>query len=237
MEKVEDLYAKIEKQKIKLFRIGFSADALKTANDLLTIDNFFDFVHFQNIQTIFGTEIYDDAEDYFITENVIVEAMGRYATKKFAHIVENEIKQYNEAVSKINFTIPYSYIISCLYEGKCFYVNVKINRNVDESFLTNPDEKMQEIIAKNENTIAEERNETKKVVEKLKKELKEIIVHDNKFLLCTNRQMRFNYIKELLTNGLNEKFEPLKELWLADTLRGIYQEPIDFVELIWRELK
>lgn len=45
-----------------------------------------------------------------------------------------------------------------------------------------------------------------------------------------------NYIKDLLTNRLDEHFEPLRKLWIAETVRGIYQDPIDFVELIWREI-
>ena len=236
MKNLKDIQKKIEKEKFKFYKVGLAPDVLANGNNLFNIDNFLEFVRLQKIDVVFGCELFDDATDYLITENVLEEELGRYVAEEIKDIIKNDIEKYNENIYKIDFTIPFSYIIACLYEGKYCFTNIRIDRNVDESFLVTPEEKIQEIVANNENNICKKRVERKSIVEELKRELKEIIVNDEKFLLCTNKQLRFRYIRELLSNRLDKHFEPLRKNWLAETTRGIYQEPVDFIELIWKEL-
>ena len=237
MKNLKDIRKKIEKEKVKFYNVGLSTEVLTNGNNLFNIDNFIDFVHSQKINAVFGCELFDDAEDYLITEEIIEEELGKYAAEEMSDIIIDDIKKYNEKVCEVDFNIPFLYIVACLYEGQYFYTKMRVDRGTDESFLMEPGEKLQEIVVNNEKNIQKKRQERRKTIDELKMELREIIVNDDKFSKCTNKSLRMSYIKDLLANGLEEHFEPLRKFWIAETARGIYQEPIDLVELIWRELK
>ena len=237
MKKLEDVQKMIKKENIKFYSVGLSSEVLINGNDLFNIENFIDFVHSQKINVVFGCELFDNAEDYLITEEIIEGQLGRYTSEEIFNIIIGDIDKYNEKVCEVNFNIPFLYIVACLYEGQYFYVKMRVDRGIDETFLVEPEKKLQEIVVNNDKNIKNIRQERREIIEQLKKELREIIVNDEKFLKCTNRNLRINYIKNLLSNELDEHFEPLRKLWVADTIRGIYQEPIELVELLWREVR
>ena len=237
MKGLEDIQERIKKENIKFYSVGLSTEVLINGNDLFNIDSFIDFVHSQKINAVFGCELFEDAEDYLITDEIIESQLGRYTSEEILNIIIGDIDKYNEKVCEVNFNIPFIYIVACLYEGQYFYIKIRVDRGIDDTFLIEPEKKLQEIVVNNEKSIQNIKKERREITEQLKKELKEIIINDENFLKCTNRNLRINYIKDLLSNGLDEHFEPLRKLWLADTIRGIYQEPIEFVELLWREVR
>lgn len=230
-----DIKKKIEKANINFYDVNFSSDVLTSGIDMLNIDSFIKFIKSENINAVFGCKLYDVAEDYLITDEIIEHELGRYRAEEIYNIIIDDIKDYNDQVYDIDFNIPFSYIIACLYEGKYVFVRMCVYRGIDESFLVEPGDKLKEIVLNNEIKIQSKRQENKSIINQLKIELHEIIINDKNFLTCTNKKLRFNYIKDLLTNKLDEHFDPLKNLWLMDSIRGIVQDPIDFVELIWRE--
>lgn len=237
MKDLKDIRKRIEKEKVNFYSVGLSTEVLTAGNDLFSIDNFIDFVHSQKINAVFGCEVFEDAEDYLITTEIIEAELGKYEAEEMSNIIIEDIRKYNEKVCEVDFNIPFLYIVACLYEGQYFYTKMRVDRGINESFLIAPEEKLQEIVINNEKNIQKKSQERRKTIDQLKKELKEIIVNDDKFLKCTNKALRMSYIKDLLANGLDEHFEPLKKFWIAESVKGVYQEPIDLVELIWRELK
>lgn len=237
MENLKNILKKIEKEKVKFYKIILSPQAWINGNDLYDIDNFIDFIHSQKINVVFGSELFDDAEDYLITEELIEEKLGRYLAEEMGNIIINEIEEYNKKVNEIDFNKPSIYTIACLYEGQYFYIRVGIDRGINESFLLEADKKLEEIIANNERNIQKKKQEKRKIIIQLKEELEEIILNDEEFSKCTNKLLRKNYIKELLVKKLDSHFEPLKKIWVGETLRGIHQEPIDMVEILWRKIK
>ena len=236
MKNMDYIKEKIKNENIKFYNVGLSTESLIYGNDLLNIDNFLNFIHFQKINAVFGCELFEDANDYLITDRIIESQLGKNYSEEILNIIIDDIDKYNEKISEVNFDIPFLYIVACLYEGQYFYIKIKVDRGVDDTFLIEPEKKLQEIIIKNEENIQNIRRENREIIEQLKKELKEIIVGDENFFKCTNRILRRNYIKELLYDGLDERFEPLRKIWLTDTIKGIYQEPIHFIEIIWREI-
>ena len=203
MKNLKDIQKRIEKEKVKFYNVGLSTEVLTNGNNLFNIDNFIDFVHSQKINAVFGCELFDDAEDYLITEGIIEEELGKYAAEEMRNIIIDDIKKYNEKVCEVDFNIPFLYIVACLYEGQYFYTKMRVDRGINESFLVEPEEKLQEIVVNNEKNIQNKRQERRKTIDELKKELREIIVNDNKFSKCTNRSLRMSYIKDLLANGLD----------------------------------
>lgn len=236
MKNINDIKNRIEKENVNFYDVGLSTDVLINGIDLFSIDNFIDFVRSQKINVVFGSELLEDAEDYLITDEIIERELGRYNAEEMYDIIINDIENYNKKVCEIDFSIPFLYIFACLYNGKYIFVKMKVDRGIDDKFLIEPEDRLKEIVLNNEKNIQMKRQETHEIVNQLKKELREIIVNDEKFIKCTNKKLRMNYIKDLLTNRLDEHFEPLRKLWIAETVRGIYQDPIDFVELIWREI-
>lgn len=236
MKNLKEVQEIIKKENINFYNVGLSTEVLINGNDMFNIENFIDFVHFQKINAVFGCELFEDAEDYLITDEIIESQLGRYTSEEIFNIIIDDIDKYNKKVCEVNFDVPFLYVVACLYEGQYFYIKTGIDRGIDETFLMEPEKKIQEIVVNNEKKIQDIQQEKRVITEQLKEELKEIIVKDNKFLKCTNKTLRINYIKNLLSNDLDEHFELLKKLWLADTIKGIYQEPIDFIEILWREI-
>lgn len=85
--------------------------------------------------------------------------------------------------------------------------------------------------------IEKQENENKKIIENLKKEVREKILKDEKFLLCTTKQLRKNYTRTLFKEKLGNHYKLLKDIWTTDAPFGIYTDAIDFVEMIWKEIK
>lgn len=236
MKNLKEVQEIIKKENINFYNVGLSSEVLINGNDMFNIENFIDFVHSQKINAVFGCELFEYAEDYLITDEIIESQLGRYTSEEILNIIIDDIDKYNKKVCEVNFDVPFLYVVACLYEGHYFYIKVGIDRGIDETFLIEPEKKIQEIIKKNEKNIENMRQEKREIIEQLKNELKGIIVNDEKFSKCSNRTLRTNYIKELLYDGLNEHFEPLKKLWISDTIKGLYQDPIDFIEILWREI-
>ena len=233
---LKDIQKRIEKEKINFYKVDLTVDVLTSGNNFLNIDNFIEFVRLQKINVVFGCECFDDAESYLITEELVEETLGNYYAEEMQDIILNDIKEYNKKIREIDFNIPFAFIVACLYEGQYFFVRIKNDRDSNENCLAEPVEKLQEIVANNENDIHKKREEKNKVIECLKRELKEKIMNDNEFLLCTNKHLRFNYIRNLVTNKLDEHFAPLRRLWISDTPKGIFQDPVDFIEITWKEI-
>ena len=233
---LKDIQKRVEKEKIKFYKVGLTPDVITTGNDFFNMDNFIEFLHSQKVSAVFGCECFDNVNDYLITEDIIEETLGKYFAEEMQDVIFDDIKKYNEEISEIDFSIPFAFIVACLYEGQYFFVRIKNDRNFDENSLIDPEEKLQEIVVNNQNNIYKKREAGKEITQRLKRELKEKIANDEEFLLCTNKQLRFNYIRNLVTNKLDEHFAPLKRLWISDAPRGIYQDPVDLVELIWREI-
>lgn len=74
-------------------------------------------------------------------------------------------------------------------------------------------------------------------LENLKYELYKKIKKDDKFKLCKNKELRINYIKDLLKSSLDDKYSLLKELWLSNAPSGVYKDAIKFIELVWKDIK
>lgn len=163
---------------------------------------------------VFGSELLEDAEDYLITNEIIERKLGRYNAEEMYNIIINDIEDYNKKVYEIDFSIPFLYIFACLYNGKYIFVKMKVDRGIDDKFLIEPEDRLKEIVLNNEKNMQMKKQETHEIVNQLKKELREIIVNDEKFIKCTNKKLRMNYIKDLLTNRLDEYFEPLRKLWM-----------------------
>lgn len=159
MNSLKEVQKRMEKERIKFCNLRLSPETWVNGNEFFDMENFIEFVHSQKINIVFGCEIFDDADDYLITEEVVEEELGKYSAEEMRNIIENDIREYNEKVWEIDFNIPSLYIVACLYEGQYFFIKKSVDRGIDESFIMEPNEKLQEIVLNNERNIKIQRQE------------------------------------------------------------------------------
>lgn len=234
---LDTIKEKIENKKIAFYEVSIPLDSIKNGIQFTDIDSFMKFVNEQKINTIFTHEYFDNPYEYIITDDIIEKTIGRYFASEMKDIIINDIDKHNRCILKIDFDRPFAIVIACIYEGQYCFVYMEDDNTSIEKLLVDPTEKLQEIIEKNEKNIQKREEKKKQILEKLKIELRHIIINDEKFLLCTNKHLRKVYIKELFDKRLDKHFNPLKDYWTTDAPIGVFREAIDFIEIIWKEIK
>ena len=152
-------------------------------------------------------------------------------------IISDDIDKHNKEILKIDFDEPSAVIVACIFEGQYCFVYLENDKLCNRKELKESEEKLYEIFEKNINRIDEKKMENKSIIEKLKVKVREKILKDEKFLLCTTKQLRKNYTRTLFKEKLGDEYKLLKDLWTTDAPVGVYTDAIDFVEMIWKEMK
>jgi len=233
----EKIKNEFEKKDYKVYQVnlGFE-DVLRTGIQFDSFEKLEAFMCDQKLSVIFFSKYYDNPYDYIITEETF-RKLRNYYDYNLIDVIADDIDKYNKKVSKIDFNEPSAVIVACIFEGKYCYVYLENDKVFNKQELVEAEEKLQEIINKNENRINEKKTENKKIIEDLKEKLRKQILNDEKFLACTNQQLRKSYLRNLLNEKLGKEYKPLKDRWSTDLPIGIYRDAIDFIELIWKEIK
>lgn len=233
MYNFENLRDKIEKENISVCKIYTLGDVMNNGFGIATLESFVDLIKEEKINRVFIYEHYDRIDNYLITEG-IVEEKSRYLNIEFLQEILPQIELYNKEVENRDFDIPSFCVVVCFYQGKTFYVNLD---NLALHELAEPEEVFKEICNQNEEKLKEINTKKKKEIEKLKEELREKVFSDNKFLLCTNKDLRMNYARKLFNEVLDEHFLPLKKYWTRNELGMLHHEAYCFFDMLWNEIK
>lgn len=233
----EKIKNEIEKKDYKVYQVnlGFE-DVLRTGIQFDGFEKLEAFMYDQKLSVIFFSKYYDNPYDYVITEETF-RKLRNYYDYNLIDVIADDIDKYNKKVLKIDFNEPSAVIVACIFEGKYCYVYLENDKVFNKQELVEAEEKLQEIIEKNENRISEKKTENKKIVEELKEKLRKQILNDENFLACSNKQLRKNYTRTLFKEKLGNEYRALKDLWTTEASVGVYTDAIDFVEMIWKELK
>ena len=231
-------FDKIKKEigKYNVYEVNLALEVVRNGIQFESFEKLQNFMSDQNINTIFFAKYYDSYENYIITEETFRKSR-RYFDYNIIDIISDDIDKYNKEILKIDFNKPCAVIIACIFQGQYCFVYLEDDKSFDENKLIGAEEKLYEIIEKNMKKIESKKMENKKIIEELKKEVRDIILKDEKFLLCTNKQLRKNYRRNLFKKELGNHYKPLKDLWTSDAPVGVYTDAIDFVEMIWKEIK
>jgi len=237
MEFFDKIKKEIKNKNYKVYQVNLpQEEVVKNGIKFDDFEKLENFINDQKINVVFLSEYYDNPYNYIISEETFKKSR-RYYDYNFIDIIEEDINKYNKKVSKIDFSEPATAIIACIFDGKYCFVYLENDKVFNPEELIEAEEKLQEIIEKNEKSINKKKTENKKIIDDLKEKLREKILKDEQFLLCTNKQLRKNYLKTLLKEKLGNEYKPLKDNWSTDLPIGIYTDAIDFIELIWKELK
>lgn len=226
----------IENKKYKVYEVNLALEVVRNGIQFETFEKLQDFMADQNINVVFFSKYYDNYKNYIITEETFKKAR-RYFDYNIIDIISDDIDKYNKEILKMDFNKPCAVVIACVFEGQYCFVYLENDKSFNEDKMVESEEKLYEIIEKNMNRIETKEMENKKIIEELKKEVRDMILKDEKFLLCTNKQLRKNYTRNLFKKELGNHYKLLKDVWTTDAPIGVYTDAIDFVEMIWKEIK
>lgn len=151
--------------------------------------------------------------------------------------VIEDISKYNEYLSQIDFSVPCLIVIACIAES--FMCSVGISN--DEVFLEQgiefPETKLYDICIAHKEAIISQREKEYDELERLEAELKKELKQDKKFLRCTNKNLRMDYLANFMSENEKGKYALLVKSWKPYGI-GLYNEEAkNFIESVWREIK
>lgn len=233
---LNDLKKQIVEAGAKIYEAHIPSDIDRDGFMLANFDDFIDFISINNIKICFLNLIYSDAEEYLITDEMIEDNVeeGSVLFKK----IQKKVKEYNDKVKKIDFSIPAQIYVVILYEGQIFYYSSLEDFVIDSDALLEPEDALENILFLFENELDEENKKHKEMIEVQKEKLINLIKNDDRFKLCTNKHLRRDYVIDLFKNRLGKEYKELKLYWTNDQVPAyVYRGAIDLVELIWNEMK
>lgn len=223
------------KEKVKAFRVYDIGETLKKGLLMSGMPDFTEFIKSANIKRVFIYEHYEDVEDYYITEDVLSKE-ARYENEEFLEYILPQINEYNRQIANLDFNYPSWVAAICFCDNNAFFTICNNDRLLNGEELKEPEEKYKMICLLNEEHREKIREISENKIEVLREELREQILSDKSFQLCTNQQLRRDYAHKLFKN-MHKKFEPLKKVMYRENLSILSLEGKDFIELLWREIK
>ena len=229
MVQEQELIKLIEHEGLNLFevrqnpKINDDAIVMKEVNDLIK------FCKINDIKNLFYNYIFLDKEEFIISD----EAQEKIE-KDIYKLIKKEIKEHNKRVETIDFTRPIILNISTIFENNL--VCVLENDYWHEEINLLDAEDTIEYLQENYDEILEQKEaEKEEKLELLKNELKQYMLEDENFLICTNKDLRKNYAEMLMKNKKMKKYlEPFK----YSHSDGIWvQSLVMFVEVVWAEYR
>lgn len=121
----------------------------------------------------------------------------------FLQIAYEDIELHNNTINSIDFEQPAVLDVFCLHNGIAIYIK---NCAMWLDVLTPSEEcivKLKEKFETDLNNIKERRNNER---EQLLEELKPILLDDTDFALCTNQNLRREFMRKFLSRKENERF-------------------------------
>ena len=227
----------IQTKKLINFECETPDDILSDGFKFNTLEELMSFCEIQGINTCFIDAQYTKLKEYLITQELIEEYLN-VKSLSLKHRIIDTIRQYNKALIEVDDSNPTEVIIAVLYQSKYFYYYEQEDLLVEGEIILEPEDKMQDILDLFEVELDGERSEYQMKIEEQTKKLEDIILCDPDFKLCTNKELRRNYIRNLFKNMLGNDFKELKSYWTnPDIPAYVYRGAIDLVELLWRKLK
>ena len=158
-------------------------------------------------------------------------------TDDFVNSIIEQIQDYNDKLLSLDFDFPQYVILACSYDSHFYYTSFENNFTIDGIEICQPEERLKLILKNNEESFECAKNDKIKILEKQKNELRMYIVGDSNFYNQTNKSLRKNYIVNLFAGKTGEKFPQLKEKWYREESRSVWGDAVDFIEIIWKEIK
>lgn len=229
MVQEEELRKKIEEEGLNVFevyqagKINDNTIILKDINDMIR------FCKINDIKNLFYNYIFLDKEDYIIGDKLQDDIEN-----EIYKLIKEEIKEHNKKVEIIDFTRPVMLNVSTIFQDNLVsilesdYWNEEIN-------LMNAEDTIDYLQENYEDILEQKEIERQEKLELLKSELKEYILKDETFSICSNKSLRRNYAETLIKNRNTKKYlEPFVNEYSGQVA---ITSLVMFVEVVWAEFR
>ena len=231
----ESLSLIFEKKKIKIFRLVNIGETLKKGLLLQSTEDLLELIDSANVQRVFIYEHCEYPDDYYIDDEIILKG-SRFNDDEFIEYIYPQIDEYNKKIAKIDFSYPAWLVAVCFCDNNAFFVICNNYRSLDGEALMEPEDMFEKICDSNDKYRQTLRAASQNILDNLRDELRNQILNDDKFKLCTNQTLRRNYAYKTFSK-MDKRFEPLKKILYNETYNLLSSEGRDFIEVLWRELK
>lgn len=156
LDKIKNI---LNNKKIKTYEVCISLENINNGIQFTSLENFELFLAEQNIDVIFYSKYYDNAQNYIITEET---CRKLYLNSEIIKTIENDIEQHNYRISKIDFDKMCAVIVACIFQGQYCYVYMEDDNSFNKEILINSETKLEEILENNIDIIEEKQIENRK---------------------------------------------------------------------------
>lgn len=229
MVQEQELIKLIEDEGLNLFevrqnpKINDDSIVMKEVNDLIK------FCKINGIKNLFFNYVFLDKEEFIISDEAQEEI-----EKDVYKLIKKEIKEHNKRVETIDFTRPVILNISTFFEKNlvCVLENDYWHEEIN---LLDAEDTIEYLQENYEDILEQKEIERQEKLELLKSELKEYILRDETFSICSNKSLRRNYAETLIKNRNMKKYlEPFVNEYSGQV--GI-TSLVMFVEVVWAEFR
>ncbi len=232
---VQDIQEILSSDNIGIYHIELNLETVKSG---IRFDSLEDFVHFakeRNVKSVFVYDDYYKIENFILTDEFLKKEERKYG--QYLPEVTEDISKYNAYLSQVDFSIPCVIVIACIIEGFMCSVGFSNDEVFLEQGLEFPETKLRDILIAHEDAIISQRNKENDELERLEEELNKELKQDKKFLRCTNKNLRMDYLANFMAENQKGKYALLVKSWKPHGNGPYNEDAKNFIESVWREIK
>ena len=224
-----------QKEEISAYKAFLTPESME--NGIFFDDNkeFLRFLKGQSISCIFLCDETCCIEDFWIDDDILEKKAYYIDDKQVFESIKKDVSKYNNTLKKIDYDIAETIFAYTCFNGTICYTSFENETKTKD--LLYPEDQIEEFISNYGKELSTQKEKKVKKLETLKSELKEKIFSDPNFALCTNKQLRKEYIYKTVKNLTDEHFSLIRKHWYRDGFTHLFRDAIDFIELAWREHK
>lgn len=215
-------------KKLKVDIYNTASDIIQdTSIELLSFEDLCRFIKNNNIGFVLYHYTFLEPEFLQITEEIVEQMKKRGVDLE---VLRKEIDIYNNSVNQLDFDRPCCLSICCVYQNMIFYWE-DLDFWYKEYGFERSEVAACLLLDKHSETIFKAHEESAHKRDEDRLQLRRLILNDEKFHSCTNRDLRRAYIDQLIRDN-----REVRDLFVAQGGRPPIQK-YPFIEDIWREYK
>ena len=226
MKSEEELLEMFKNVGLDSYKVNTETEITKSIQ-LMSIEDLIDFSCKHNIDTMFYSYTFIDEDVLTITNEIT----SKLRLGEELSVLQDKFDEYNEGLSEVDYSKPVYLNVYCIYQGVIFFSQEDDYWFIEQGFGM-PETVCLELATENLEDIMTEKEKRKQKISEDRKNLRQQILNDEEFKICTNIQSRRLYADKMFrNNSANQQLFYSKR-------EGLYDIPINsFVEDIWREYK
>ena len=105
MMSLKEIKEMFENKNIQFYEVEIPVEKIKNGIRFYDLSSFYEFVHKQKIDVVFGFEYYDEPYSYLITDDIIERIVNQYTYFNIIDLIKKDIEKHNQEILKFNLYI------------------------------------------------------------------------------------------------------------------------------------